>query len=133
MSKRWSIKVEHIHHLYETYQQLHYNEQSSVSDLISHKYHANTSISTIRCFWQHLVSSTVGADLATIKVMYQGRDRRVQRKGVVPDRHRNGNLLTIGDLSTIANWNNDPDFELWLTFDYVKDSSEVLPDCICNF
>ena len=133
MSNRWSIKVEQIHHLYETYQQLHYNEQSSVSDLISHKYHANTSISTIRCFWQHLVSSTVGADLVTIKVMYQGRDRRVQRKSVVPDRHRNSNLLTIGDLSTIANRNNDPDFELWLTFDYVKNSSEILPDCICNF
>ena len=69
----------------------------------------------------------------TIKVIYQGRDRRVQRKGVVPDLHRNGTLLTIGDLSNLANWNNDLDFELWLTFEYVKNSSEILPDCICSF
>ena len=125
MSNMRIIEVAQEHKLYDTLQQLENDEDPTEDDLVFHNYRINTPISTIRCFWQHMVSSIAGADLVNIKVMYQ----RVNEFGdeVVQDRHRDGRFVTIEDLATFSfpNCRNDPSFELCLTFEYVRNDFEI--------
>ena len=133
MSNIRFIEVSQDHELYDTLQKLLNDEGLAEDDLVSDSYPVNTPISTIRCFWQHLVSSTVGAGLVYIKVLCENGNE--VRDEVVQNRHRDGRSVTIEDLAKLAspNWRNDPSFVLRLTFEYVKNTPAVLPDCICNF
>ena len=131
MSERSYIRVEQTHELYDTYQQLNNNQNPTNSANISYNYDANTRISTIRCFWQNLVSSIAGANLVNIKVF----SWRSNREHVVQDSLKDGRPVTIENLVTftLLYWRNDPDdFEIFMTFEYVMNNSEVLPVCICN-
>ena len=131
MSERSYIRVEQTHELYDTYQQLNNNQNPTNSANISYNYDANTRISTIRCFWQNLVSSIAGANLVNIKVF----SWRSNREHVVQDSLEDGRPVTIENLVTftLLYWRNDPDdFEIFMTFEYVMNNSEVLPVCICN-
>ena len=129
MSDIRTVRVVESHCRWETYSQLLNHRRSTVSDRMINSYPANTPISTIRCFWQHLVSSTVGADLVNIKVFNHRGSGEFE---VVPNRHRGVVPITIGDLETCVNphWNNN--FSLALKFEYVGNSPAILPDCICD-
>ena len=132
---RRRIIVSQEHYLYQSSQHLE-NDDYTASDDVHLLYDANTQIATVRCFWQHIVSSTVGADLVNIKVGYQeirgGRD--VGTSEVVMDRHRDGTPVTIGYLAGLGtyNINNTPDFLLQLSFEYVMGNVVDEPHCICN-
>ena len=132
MSDRRFIRVEEIHVLYDTYEHLHGNQNPTEDDLISQSYRADTPISTIGCYWQGVISSTLGADLVNIRVMNM---RRRNYRYFIPSHHINGRSVTVEDLVTLClpNLNDDPDgFTLLLVFKYVRNNYAVLPDCICN-
>ena len=128
---RRTIQTAQNHEIYDTHQQLQNGDLTDEDDVM-YSYRVNTPISEIRCYWQGIASSTVGADLVNIKVMYmRGHEYRDE---VVQDRHRDGRPVTIEDLARIdsPNWNNNPDFSLGLAFEYVKNRLVVEPVCICN-
>ena len=132
---RRRIYVTEDHYLYQSNQHLENNDRTA-EDEVGHIYDVNTSIATVRCFWQHIVSSTVGADLVNIKVGYSeirgGRD--VGTSEVVMDRHRDGTPVTIGYLAGLGtyNVNNTPNYFLHLNFKYVMGNVVDEPHCICN-
>ena len=66
---RIRIQVSLGHYLYQSNRHLENNDHTTFDD-VDHTYDANTQITTVRCFWQHIVSSTVGANLVSIKVGY---------------------------------------------------------------
>ena len=130
MSRIRSVRVEQLHIQYETHRQLLNHRRPTEYEAITYNYRVNTQISTIRCYWQHMVSSIAGADLVNIKVRCPGRQPVWE---VVPNRHRGVIPITVGDLATIVqpDWNNDPNFRLVMKFYYVNNLA-ILPDCICN-
>ena len=132
---RRRIRVNQEHILYQSNQHLENNDYIAFDD-VEHLYDANTQIATVRCFWQHIVSSTVGADLVNIKVGYTefrgGRD--VATSEIVEDRHRDGTPVTIGYLASLGiyNVNNDPNYLRLLNFKYAMGNVVDEPHCICN-
>ena len=133
MSRIRTVRVEQLHIQYETHRQLLNHRRPTEYEAITYNYRVNTPISTIRCYWQHMVSSIAGTDLVNIEVSCPGRSG-VPVLEVVPNRHRGVIPITVGDLATIVqpDWNNDPGFRLVLRFNYVRNNLAILPDCICN-
>ena len=133
---RRRIPVFQGHYLFQSSRHLE-NHDPIAFDNFEHFYDANTQIATVRCFWQHIVSSTVGANLVNIKVGYMefrgGRD--VATSEVVMDRHRDGTPVTIGYLAGLGmnNVNNNADYFLYLSFKYVMGNVVNEPHCICSF
>ena len=129
---RRRIIVSQEHYLYQSSQHLENNDYTSF-DYVDHIYDANTPIATVRCFWQHIVSSTVGANLVNIQIGFKEEVNGVQRIFVrnVMDRHRDdGTPVTIGHLAGLGN--NTPNFLLLLWFDYIVYNVVDEPHCICN-
>ena len=132
---RRSIPVTQDHYLYQSNRHLENNDYTAF-DEVDHIYDANTSIATVRCFWQHIVSSTVGADLVKIRVIYQVENDNGESifDETVMDHHRDGTPVTIGYLAGLGmnNVNNTPNFSLLLWFDYVVGNVVDEPHCICT-
>ena len=129
---RRRIQVTEEHHLYQSNQHLEDNDHIAF-DEVEHIHDANTPIATVRCFWQHIVSSTVGANLVNIQIGFKEEVNGVQRIFVrnVMDRHRDdGTPVTIGHLAGLGN--NTPNFLLLLWFDYIVCNVVDEPHCICN-
>ena len=134
---RRRIRVTEDHYLYQSSQHLDDENNDYIAfDEVDYYYDANTSIATVRCFWQHIVSSTVNANLVNIKVGYTEEVNGVQSFFVenVMDRHRDGTPVTIGYLAGLGlyNINNNPDFSLLLSFNCVVGNVVDEPRCICN-
>ena len=105
-------------------------------DDVEHYYDVNTPIATVRCFWQHIVSSTRGANLVNVRVYYtEDRDGEdVDTHEVVVDHSSDGTPVTIGSLAGLGvhHINNTPDYRLQLTFEYVVGNVVDQSHCICN-
>ena len=131
---RRRILVSQSHCLYESNRHLRNNDHTAFGD-VEHYYDVNTPIATVRCFWQHIVSSIRGANLVNIRVYYmEGLDNFFDEK--VMDRHRDGTLVTIRYLAglNMYNINNNPidDCTLNLIFQYVVGNVvDQPPHCIC--
>ena len=132
---RRRVQVTEDHYLYQSNQHLENNNHTAYDD-VDHTYDANTSIATVRCFWQHIVSSTVGANLVKIRVIYNAENDNGESifDENVMDHYRDGTPVTIGYLAGLGmnNVHNDPDFSLFLFFVYVMDNVVDEPHCICN-
>ena len=121
-----SIRVEQTHDLYDSLQQLQNGGAPTESDELSYRCPVNTPVAEIRTFYNHAVSSIMGADLVNIEVSFMESDYVVVRE-VVEDRHEDGFHVTIEDLATLAepDWQLDPDFELMLSFEYLTSDCVV--------
>ena len=123
------------HYLYQSSQHLENNDETACDD-VDHTYDANTSIATVRCFWQHIVSSTVGANLVKIRVIYNAENDNGESifGETVRDHHRDGTPVTIGYLAGLGMNNviNTPNFSLPLSFEYVMGNVVDEPHCICS-
>ena len=132
---RSRIQVTGYHYLYQSNQHFE-NDDHSACDELEHFYDANTSIATVRCFWQHIVSSTVGANLVKIRVIYNAENDNGESifDETVMDHHRDGTPVTIGYLAGLGmnNVNNTPNFSLPLSFEYVMGNVVDEPHCICS-
>ena len=133
---RRRIRVIQDHYLYQSSQHLENNDYTSF-DYVDHIYDANTPIATVRCFWQHIVSSTVGANLVNIQITSnetEDDEDTDDTDDIVEDRHRDGTPVTIGYLASLGmnNVNNTPNFSLLLVFNYVVGNVVDHPPCICN-
>ena len=133
---RRRIEVGQEHILYQSNRHLE-NHDPMAFDNFDHFYDANTPIATVRCFWQHIVSSTVGANLVNIQITsneYEDDEDTDDTDDIVEDRHSDGTPVTIGYLAGLGtrNINNDPDFSIFLFFVYVMDNVVDEPHCICN-
>ena len=128
---RRRIKV--THYLFQSNQHLE-NFDDTAYDDTEHFYDVNTSIATVRCFWQHIVSSTVGANLMNIRVYYSESVDDEDTVEIVEDRHRDGTPVTIGYLAGLDVFNSydTPYFRLFLLFDYIMGEVVNEPHCICN-
>ena len=132
---RRRVQVTEDHYLYQSNQHLENNNHTAYDD-VDHTYDANTSIATVRCFWQHIVSSTVGANLVNIRVIYKEEENGLEfiSDENVMDHYRDGTPVTIGYLAGLGtyNINNTPDFLLQLSFEYVMGNVVDEPHCICS-
>ena len=119
MNNQARRRVQFNHYLFQSNQHLE-NYNRTAYDCTEHFYDANTPIATVRCFWQHIVSSTVGADLVNIHVFFTEVEGWSDSDVLVQNRHRDVTPVTIGYLAGqgVNNINNNPDFRLRLRFDY---------------
>ena len=133
MNNQARRRVKVAHYLFQSNQHLE-NFNDTAYDDTEHFYDVNTSIATVRCFWQHIVSSTVGANLVKIRVIYRESEDDEVTDEIVEDRHSDGTPVTIGYLAGLGmnNDHNDPDFLLQLSFEYVMGNVVEEPHCICN-
>ena len=130
---RRRIQVGQEHILYQSNRHLE-NHDPIAFDNFDHFYDANTQIATVRCFWQHIVSSTVGANLVRIRVTEDNDNGECIFDENVMDHHRDGTPVTIGYLAGLGmnNINNTPNFSLPLSFEYVMGNVVDEPHCICS-
>ena len=131
---RRRIEVGQEHVLYQSSRHLE-NHDPIAFDNFDHFYDANTPIATVRCFWQHIVSSTVGANL--VNIIYPEPENGLETDGYVNvlDRHRDGTPVTVGYLAGLGTFEIDdehPDYFLFLYFKYVMGNVVDEPHCICN-
>ena len=129
------IRVSQDHYLYLSNQHIESSGYFAYDD-VEHYYDVNTPTATVRCFWQHIASSTRGANLVNIRVCYAedrgGED--VDTYEEVVDHWCDGTLVTIGSLADLGVHHiyNTPDYRLRLSFEYVVGNVVDQPDCICN-
>ena len=131
---RRRVQIIQEHYLYQSNQLLEDNDHTSFDD-VNYTYDTNTQIATVRCFWQHIVSSTVGANL--VNICYPEAENGLETEDFVNvmDRHSDGTPVTVGYLAGLGTYDvNDehPDFFLHLNFKYVMGNVVDEPHCICN-
>ena len=132
---RRRIQVGQRHYLFRSTRHVE-SVQYFTYDDVEHYYDVNTPIATVRCFWQHVVSSTVPANLVNIRLDYSDYEDGEYFDFVenVTDRHTDGAPVTVGYLAGLGtpNVDYDPDYRLLLCFDYVVGNVDNEPHCICN-
>ena len=91
-----------MYYLYQSTQHTE-NVEYFTYDNTEHIYDANAPIATVRCFWQHIVSSTVGANLVNIQVCYTEEENceEVYFDENILDHHSDGNPVTVGYLARL--------------------------------
>ena len=98
---RRRVQITQGHYLYQSNQHLENNNHTAF-DEVDHTYDTNTQIATVRCFWQHIVSSTVGANLVRIRVTEDNDNGECIFDKTVMDHHRDGTPVIIGYLAGLG-------------------------------
>ena len=76
-----SILVEQHHELFDSHQQLQNGGAPTESDDVFYRYPINTPVEEIRSYYNHVVSSIMGADLVCIEILYMEDEDTVLQEG----------------------------------------------------